>query len=235
VSNKTTAFARVLDQIGLAICSDELTEDAVLTVDAIVELTGASRSIVREATRVLSAIGLVEARQRVGVRVLPQHRWNVLDARVVRWRLASPGRARQTEDLLELRAAIEPQAARLAAGRRDQDQAQRLADLAVALRDAALSEDSREFSARDADFHRTLLEASGNSAFSHLAAVIEAAVIDREEHSRGGEPYDPIALELHAAVAGHILAGRATEAESAMLGIIERTRLIDKVHTMDLL
>jgi DNA-binding FadR family transcriptional regulator len=224
VSNKTTAFARVLDQIGLAICSGELPEDAVVTVDGIVELTGASRSIVREATRVLSAIGLVEARQRVGVRVLPQDGWNVLDARVVRWRLASPGRTRQTDDLLELRAAIEPQAARLAAERGDRPRADRLVRLASALGDAASSEDSREFSARDADFHRTLLEASGNSAFSHLAAVIEAAVIDREEHSRGGEPYDPIAIELHAAVAGHILAGRAAEAQAAMLGIIERTR-----------
>jgi len=48
-------------------------------------MLGVSRTSVREAVKVLSAKGLVEARRRVGVRVLSRDDWRLLDPVVLSW------------------------------------------------------------------------------------------------------------------------------------------------------
>ena len=63
----------------------------------------------------LQSLGLVETTKRVGIRVLPPHRWNPFDPQVIRWRLAGEGRGAQLRSLAELRSAVEPVAAELAA------------------------------------------------------------------------------------------------------------------------
>ena len=108
-------FERVLDSVGLAICAG--TAPPVLTAQEIEESTGASRSVVREAARVLETLGMVRPVKRVGLVVQAAPAWNTLDPRVIRWNLASPRREEQVRQLLELRIAIEPEAARLAARR----------------------------------------------------------------------------------------------------------------------
>ncbi|MHB1235516.1 MAG: FadR/GntR family transcriptional regulator, partial [Microbacteriaceae bacterium] len=221
---KKSTFTRTLDQIGSAVCTGLHPEGTVITVEQLVAMTGASRSIVREATRVLAAAGLVEARQRIGMRVLPPSRWNALDPRVIMWRLASGDRANQIDDLFDLRIAIEPSAARLAAARRTEEDVALLLETALALRAAAEHGDTHGFLKNDAAFHRTILEASGNSAFQHLTSVIEAALVDRETRVREGEPYDPVAVDLHLNVARQVEAGEGAQAEESMQQIIQRTR-----------
>ncbi|MGN6689109.1 MAG: GntR family transcriptional regulator, partial [Actinomycetales bacterium] len=81
--------ARVLDDLGTAICGGDLGEGTVLYIDALADEHGVSRSVVREALRVLSSMGLVESRRRVGTTVRRQAQWNVYDPQVIRWRLAS--------------------------------------------------------------------------------------------------------------------------------------------------
>ncbi len=75
-----------------------------------------SRSVVREALRVLQSLGLVEPRQRVGTQVLGIGSWELLAPTVIRWRGASPAYFVQQRELLELRLGVEPVAATLAAG-----------------------------------------------------------------------------------------------------------------------
>src|SRR5689334_19420375 len=103
-----------LDRLGQEIVSGTLPVDAVVRIDQLDERFGVSRSVVREAIRVLSSMGLVETRRRLGVRVLPSTHWNVFDPRVIRWRLDGPGRADQLVSLGELRRGVEPVAAELA-------------------------------------------------------------------------------------------------------------------------
>ena len=52
---KANTFSRTVDLIGSAICAGIFEEGRVFTVQQMVDLTGASRSIVREATQVLAA------------------------------------------------------------------------------------------------------------------------------------------------------------------------------------
>ena len=78
-----------------------------------------SRSAYREAVQVLSAKGLVESRPKTGTRVLPRNRWNLLDPDVLAWAFSGEPDIHFVRSLFELRAIVEPAAARLAAERRD--------------------------------------------------------------------------------------------------------------------
>ena len=71
----------------------------VLRIDELESRYGVSRTVVREAVRVLEAMHLVESRRRVGVTVRRTEEWNVFDPAVIRWRLAGADRPRQLRSL----------------------------------------------------------------------------------------------------------------------------------------
>ena len=77
VADGGRAYRRVLDQLGRAIISGELSQGRVVNVEWAMEQTGASRSVVREATRVLVSLGLLVARQRVGLTVTASSEWEI--------------------------------------------------------------------------------------------------------------------------------------------------------------
>ncbi|MEO6628554.1 MAG: GntR family transcriptional regulator, partial [Aquihabitans sp.] len=109
--------ARLLDNLGRAICGGELSAGTVLFIEDLASHHAVSRSVVREALRVLSSMGLVESRRRIGTVIQDAAGWNVYDPLVIRWRLAGAGRIAQLRSITELRSAVEPQAAGLAAQR----------------------------------------------------------------------------------------------------------------------
>ena len=77
-----------------------------------------SRTAYREAVKVLTAKGLVEARPKSGTRAAPRDRWNLLDPDVLSWHFEADPNEKFIRDLFELRRFVEPSAARLAAQRR---------------------------------------------------------------------------------------------------------------------
>ena len=217
------AFERVLDQIGPLICGGVLRAGDVFTVEELEQRIGASRSIVREAVRVLAASGLLSARRRVGLRVLDQSHWDAFNPLVVRWRLSSPARQDQLRDLLEVRAAVEPEAARLAALRLPISEKARLASIVERFRNDELMAQGDGFLDVDTEFHLFVLHTSNNSLFMRLGSIIEETLRDRALHDRGDLPPDGPDLQLHIDVADHIANGRASKAETAMRTIIRRT------------
>lgn len=233
MSARTTAFERALDQLGRAIVSGELPAGHADTVDGLVARTGASRSVVREVTRVLTSLGMLSAGRRVGLRVLDPQQWDTLDAQVVRWRLAGPDAADQLAELGALRLAIEPaaasEAARVvaAAGVTEGEPVTGLAALqaaAAALSAAASDPDPTAFLEADRALHTAVLALSGNAMFIRLGAVIEEGLRNRALHERAGLEPDPHDLDLHIEVARAVAAGEPAAAGTAMRGIIERTQ-----------
>jgi DNA-binding FadR family transcriptional regulator len=206
-----SAFDRVLDGVGSAIVRGAL--GPTTTVEAPGERTGASRSIVREATRVLGSLGLLSAGPRVGLRVRAAEDWDVLDPLVIRWRLAGPDRAAALDDLRALRRAVEPAAAAAAArmGADGADAARRVAEAIRASR-------PETWVAADRDLHALVLRLSGNAMFRRLGAVIDEALADRS----AVDP-DPHDVGLHAAVADAIAAADPAAAADAMREIVDRT------------
>ncbi|AMM22579.1 hypothetical protein AX769_20690 [Frondihabitans sp. PAMC 28766] len=220
------AFSRVLETIGRAIVAGELPAGHSDTVEGLQQRTEASRSIVREATRVLVSLGLLSAGRRVGLEVLPPDRWNVLDPAVIRWRLDSPGRSAQIDELRDLRLAVEPEAARLAASRRSTAEAAAItaAGRAVGEAGAAGARDATTYLAADRRLHGLVLVASGNAMFVRLRAVIDAALTERALHERAALPPDPHDVGLHVELADAVAAGEPAAAAALMREIVLRTQ-----------
>src|SRR4051812_6883195 len=92
----------LVEKLGLAIAEGNLAPHSILRLDELEAQHGVSRSVVREATRVLSSKGMLESRRRLGTVVQPEDSWNLYDPQVIRWRLASSRRLEQLRALNEL-------------------------------------------------------------------------------------------------------------------------------------
>lgn len=219
----TTTFDRVLDELGHAITDGTFPEGHTTSVDELVSRTGASRSIVREAVRVLVALGLLSAGRRVGLRVLPSDGWDVIDPLVIGWRLDGPDRATALAELRALRRAVEPEAAAAAAvnvasGACSEEGLEALLASATTLASAAGGADPVTFLQADLDLHRRLLALSGNAMFARLQRVVGRALDDRA----GVDP-DAHDVDLHVVLVRAVAAGDPDAASAAMREIVDRT------------
>ena len=215
--------SQVLDELGQAICEGRMPAGATFTTEALEHKYQVSRSVIRESLRALEAMGMVTSKRRVGNRVLPMSEWNVYDLSVIRWRLAGHGRIAQLRSLTQLRTAIEPEAAKLAASRGALTQASDLMGLAGRLWAAGRSGDQEEFLHLDIQFHSLVMEMSGNEMFTRLNNLVSEVLIGRTNYGLMPQfPHDE-ALQMHVDVANAIQSGNADAAGASMLGIMTRT------------
>lgn len=214
---ENASHAHLVEVLGRRIAGGELTPATPTTVAALEAEFGASRTVVREAVRVLEAHGLLASRRRVGLTVRPRRDWDNLDATVIEWTLDGPRRREIIVELTELRAAVEPVAARLAAERASAEQRDELVRLATLLSEHGDrgEGDSDEYLAIDIAYHSLLLDASGNALFHQLIGPI--AEILRGRSVRGLTPGIPRVgtLEAHVATARAIADGDGAGAEAA--------------------
>ncbi len=215
-AHRAGLHASVLNDLGPAITSGVHPPGTVLHIDEMTCSYGVSRTVVREAVRVLEAMHLVQSRRRVGVTVRRAEEWNVFDPAVIRWRLASADRPRQLRSLTMLRTAVEPVAAGLAAAAATPAQCRTLTVLAAEMAAAGRAADLDEYLVHDVAFHRTMLEASGNEMFARLGDVVAEVLAGRTEHHVMFSAPDPEAVTLHVRVAEAIRAGDTEGAEHLM-------------------
>lgn len=219
----SSLHTRVTESVGRSIVDGVVPAGAVMLSDEIERHQGVSRSVVREAIRVLASIGLVESVKRVGIRVLPQSQWNAYDPTLIRWRLLGPGRGEQLRSLTELRAAVEPMAAELAARHAPQPMSAEILNLAARMRTVGRSGDLPLFLELDIRFHRLVLHGSGNEMFAKLDEPIGAVLSGRTD--LGLMPTHPheTALQWHVDVADAIQGGHPQKARDSMELIMRRT------------
>lgn len=200
-----SAHSDVLDQIGRRIANGDLVPATVMTLADLEAEYEASRTVIRETVRVLESIGMVQSRRRVGITVCPTEDWDWFDAHLIRWNLTGPKRKAQLETLMELRIAVEPTAARLAASRASRAQGEELVRLAVEMESLGecLRGRSAEYLADDMAFHTLLLDSSGNRMFNTLAKPVRETLRGRVE--LGLMPAKPIDASLR----GHVYAAQA--------------------------
>lgn len=210
----------LLHTLGLAIAAGALPANQVLTLEHLCERYGVSRSVARAAVGSLETLGMVAARRRVGVIVRPLSEWDVLNPRIIDWRLNGPGRDRQLQSLTALRLGVEPIAASAAAGHIDGEAAHQLQQLAEQMRRHGEAGRRTEFIELDARFHELILTHSGNELYAALSAPVLAAINGRSKV--GLMPDHPVAsaINLHAEVADAIAARDGAAAEQAMRSIL---------------
>ena len=218
----TDRHAALVQSLGLAIAEGSLAPNSVVRLDELEAQHKVSRSVVREAARVLSSKGMLASRRRFGTVVQPEGAWSLYDPQVIRWRLASSRRLEQLQALNELRGAIEPQAARLAAERASWDAGSDLVHLAARLWSAGQRGDQEEFLRLDVEFHAAVLNASGNAMFAQLHNLVAEVLTGRAEHGLMPHLPDHEALQLHVDVASAIQRGEAGAAHAAMSRIVQQ-------------
>ncbi|MEU2421579.1 FadR/GntR family transcriptional regulator [Streptomyces sp. NPDC007851] len=204
---------RVLDTLGPAITAGEYPPGSVLRTDELAQHFEVSRSVMREAVRVLESMHLVESRRRVGVIVRPRAEWNVYDPQVIRWRLAGADRPHQLRSLTVLRSAIEPVAARLAAKNATAQQCAELTECALGMVANSRGHRLEQYLVHDMAFHRVILTASGNEMFARLGDVVAEVLAGRTHHEVMFEDPAPAAVTLHVQLAEAVREGDADRSE----------------------
>lgn len=221
----------VLTAIGDDLTSGRLAAGDVFSMEQIEGRYGVSRTVVREVIKVLESIGVATSRRRVGVTIQPESQWEALSPVIIHWRLAGPQRLAQLREVSELRRGVEPQAARLAAQRATPEQAEQLQAAAAGMAETGPKGDLLTYLRHDIDFHRTLLEASGNALLAGFAPFVAEALTGRTEHDLMPEIPEQGAIGWHVEVAASIAEGCPDSAEEAMRRIVsEAQEAMDEIE-----
>jgi len=215
----------MLDSLGKAIVTGAYEETPFPTEAELSKQHAVSRSVTREAVKMLTAKGLLSARPRQGTIVQPVSSWNLFDADVLRWLLDRKFSVDLLRQFSELRIAIEPAAAALAARAADKEG---LAGIRAGF-DRMAAAERGEDDPLDADiaFHVSILRASNNPFFGQFRDLVTTALRTsiRFTNRIKGRTAD---LAQHGAVLQRIEARDPDAAKAAMRAIIsDVVELID--------
>lgn len=222
---------RIVETLGVAIVSGVYSVKNPFPIEAdLCKQYGASRSVLREAVKMLTAKGLLSARPRQGTWVQPEENWNLLDPDVLRWLLERKIPFSVLREFAQVRLAVEPKAAALAA-RVASPEAKRA--IRAAIEQMAQAErDEEDPLVSDIAFHVAVLRASGNRFFAQLAGVTETCLrfsIRMQDRYKGVRR---ASVPDHKRISDAILAGNAEAAEDAARVLVqEALDLINKADT----
>jgi DNA-binding FadR family transcriptional regulator len=164
----------MLDTLGKAIVTGHYATQPFPTEAQIAKTHGVSRSVTREAVKMLTAKGLVSARPRQGTIVQPAGNWNLFDTDVLRWLLDRQFTVELLRQFNQLRIAIEPEAAALAA--RFHTEADMAAIRAGLVRMEAAEAGQDDPLDADIAFHVAILRASQNPFYAQFQTVVATAL-----------------------------------------------------------
>ena len=204
-----------VQRLGREIVGGQRQPGAMLDPEQLVDELGVSRTVVREALRVLTAKGLVAARPKVGTYVRDRADWRMLDPDLLRWRYETTTDYDFLDNLAEVRRIIEPAGAALAAQRRTDADLATLRDALTQMEQAHVDRDSDAATAADLLFHRTLLASGHNELLEQMEMVIAAGLRGRDLLVHERPDWDD-ATPVHRAVYDAVAAGDAAAMDPAL-------------------
>ena len=182
---------------------------------------GASRTAVREAIKTLNGKGLLVSRPKVGSRVEPRERWNLLDRDVMAWHRAALDERTFLLSLQEIRRILEPGAAVLAAERRSPAQLAALDEALADMQSAPVG--SEAMVSADVRFHLALLAAANNELLVPFGIVIEQALASMFAYTTSHAVHPEQVLPLHTEVVKAIAARSPEAARKAVTALLDDT------------
>lgn len=179
--------------------------DRIPNETALTELLSVSRGTVREAVRVLVSQGLLDTRQGSGTYVR-----SAVDPAGALDRVKRAG----LRDQWEARAALDVEAARLAAIRHTPGDLERMTRLLQA-RGTIADGGYEAFGQRDIAFHKSIVDASGNRAIVGLYDFFTASILETIHSTLKGDVPEPDD-EAHAAIVTAIATGDPDRAAASV-------------------
>ncbi|UVC09472.1 FadR family transcriptional regulator [Rhizobium sp. TH2] len=216
--------ARIAGDVGRRITLGELKVGETLPKEAdMLAALGVSRTTLREALKILSTKGFIEAKPRLGTRVRAAEFWNTLDPVVLVWQGDANDQDALAEELFEIRVSTEPLAARLAARRGSAGEHELIRDAFIRMSQEQAS--VQQAIEADIEFHLQIFQAAHNRFLLPIASVIRAALsisIPKTMAASGGFGQS---LTQHEAILLAIEARDEETASSAAAELIRSTYL----------
>lgn len=190
---------------------------------------GVSRPIVREATKILIAKGLLRSKSKVGTIVQSKDSWNLLDADVLNWVTQTLPANEFLDMLFEARMAIEPCAAALAAQKATDDDIHKIAGAYNDMKAAPTIADSID---PDVRFHQAILDATHNDVIRYIGHTLHNALAISISLTSWHNDIHETSLARHEAVYKAIAAKKPAMAEKAVQKLLLDSRKdFDKKNT----
>ena len=215
--------ARVVDDLGLAIVSGRQQPGSLLPGDSeLIERYGVSRTVLREALKTLSAKGLLQAKARIGTRVRPRDSWNLFDPDVLIWHARLGFTPEFLKHLGEMRLALEPEAAALAAQRTTPEQLSAIWSFVDRMGVPEIP--PQDFVQADLGLHLAIAEAANNPFFQSISTLIEVALVAMLTVSSPAENKTELAQSVrqHRAIVEAIAAHDVGKARATMQAVVQQ-------------
>jgi DNA-binding FadR family transcriptional regulator len=210
----------IAHNLGVAIVTGVYTSDNPIPIEAeLCRQYSASRSVLREAVKMLTAKGLLGSRPRLGTWVQPEEKWNLLDPDVLGWLLERKFSPALLIEFTEIRLAVEPGAAALAA--RVGDPAGKTAIREAIERMQAADRGDDDPLDSDIAFHVAVLRASRNRFYAQLTGFTATALRFSIRTTNRYKGVQLASIADHKKVADAIIAGKPAAAGEAMRKLIQ--------------
>jgi DNA-binding FadR family transcriptional regulator len=171
---RKSMHARIVHELGMQIVSGAFAPGQRLPAEpTLCEIYGVSRPVLREATRVLVAKGLVVSKPRVGSVVRPRDEWHMLDPDVLVWTVSHLPEGAFFRSLMTVRQIIEPAAAALAAISATDEDIARIGAAYARMEGAQTAEALLE---PDLEFHRAIMTATHNDMLAYIGNMLSLAL-----------------------------------------------------------
>ena len=218
----------VANSLGAAVVTGVYSADNPIPIEAeLCRQYEASRSVVREAVKMLTAKGLLGSRPRLGTWMQPENNWNLLDPDVLGWLLERKYSPALLIEFTELRLAVEPGAAALAARVAGPEEKAAIRSAIERMQAADRGDDDPLDS--DIAFHVAVLRASRNRFYAQLTGFAATALRFSIRTTNRYKGVHLASVADHKKVADAIIGGKPVVAGEAMRKLIqEALDLINK-------
>ncbi|MDO5671716.1 MAG: FadR/GntR family transcriptional regulator [Actinomycetaceae bacterium] len=216
----------IVASVGRSIVGGEYPPGSTFTLEFLCSHFSVSRTVAREAMRILEKLGMVRSRRRVGIVVQAQEHWDAFNHAILEWQMEGPNHKEVLRDLNVLRIAVEPIAASLAATRDDQKLLPELEQASETMRRLKdpTGKASIEYVEADIAFHEILVQMSGNSFFMPYAQLTRPVLMFMTTRPKEFIYPSSTHCEDHYAVFEAISKGQASLAEKAMRIVVDEYR-----------
>ncbi|WP_240506748.1 FadR/GntR family transcriptional regulator [Thermoactinospora rubra] len=199
---------------------------------ALCEAFSVSRTVVREAVKVLQEKGLVQVRQGAGTMVTPPTMWDMLDELVLAATIAEDESLTILDDLVVTRRLLESDMAHVAARMAGPDTVERLRALVDRMDE--LVDDPVTYAESDRAFHDTIMQTSGNRIARGVVRSLENHVINTARYMGRTERSLCVASNLgHRRIYERIAAHDPEGAAAAMFNHITEAWIVRRSGTAD--